>query len=400
MSHPLYGYMMSQPHAIALYDYPANHPDELPFQEGDAVVLLERVDDQWLMGRVGDKEGQFPQNFVHIIHPLHDELPSSAIDEIIDNVFEDILQEGNHVQRANFPQEKPDNLTGPRCRARFDFDGEGVGDLAFEDGDVIQLLAHCGNDWLRGQLGERVGMFPASFVEIIEDLPEGKGQGAVASAVGSDEMVALFDFDGEAGELSFQAGDKIKVLSKVNDQWLFGKCNGKEGSFPASFIDNIPDNLPLHVPSTPTKKSSTFHAEPKSYGIAIYNFEGEQDGDLGFKEGDRIEIVEHVGQDWLKGRLRGKEGSFPATFVQLDTEECSGAGDMDVPDHGTGLDTHAGLVCGVALFDFTGEAEGELNFKAGDEIILGSLVSEGSEWQWGEVHGKKGIFPAAFVDML
>ena len=43
-------------------------------QEGDTVLLLRRVDDQWLVGRVGDKEGIFPQNFVDIIHPLHDEV--------------------------------------------------------------------------------------------------------------------------------------------------------------------------------------------------------------------------------------------------------------------------------------------------------------------------------------
>ena len=38
------------------------------------MVLLKRVDEQWLMGKVGDKEGIFPQNFVDIIHPLHDEV--------------------------------------------------------------------------------------------------------------------------------------------------------------------------------------------------------------------------------------------------------------------------------------------------------------------------------------
>jgi hypothetical protein len=41
---------------------------------GDTVVLVKRVDAQWLMGKVGDKEGLFPQNFVDIIHPLHDEV--------------------------------------------------------------------------------------------------------------------------------------------------------------------------------------------------------------------------------------------------------------------------------------------------------------------------------------
>ena len=37
-------------------------------------MLIKRVDDQWLVGRVGDKEGMFPENFVDIIHPLNDEV--------------------------------------------------------------------------------------------------------------------------------------------------------------------------------------------------------------------------------------------------------------------------------------------------------------------------------------
>ena len=110
---------------------------------------------------------------------------------MIDGVFEDALQE------------KPDLLQGPRCRARFDFEGEGQGDLAFEDGDVIQLLAHCGDDWLKGELNGKVGIFPASFVEIIEDLPEDKEGPQTPRGTGS-EVTALFDFSGEAGELSFQ----------------------------------------------------------------------------------------------------------------------------------------------------------------------------------------------------
>ena len=129
------------------------------------------------------------------------QLPSSAMDDIIDGMFEEALQE------------KPDLLQGPRCRARFDFEGEGQGDLAFEDGDVIQLLSHCGDDWLKGELNGNVGMFPASFVEIIEDLPEQKGVHDGLTG-GGNEVTCLFDFSGEAGELSFQVCwlDRLKYV--------------------------------------------------------------------------------------------------------------------------------------------------------------------------------------------
>ena len=41
-----------------------------------------------------------------------------------------------------------------------------------------------------------------------------------------------------------QAGDKIRILSRVNEQWLFGETGGSKGSFPASFVDMVPSDLP------------------------------------------------------------------------------------------------------------------------------------------------------------
>ena len=97
-------------------------------------------------------------------------------------------------------EEKPDLIGhGPRCRARFDFDGEGPEDLVFEDGDVIKLLERVGPEWRKGELDGKVGLFPLSFVEIIEDLP---ADGATDET--SVVVKAMFDYDGQDDELSFQ----------------------------------------------------------------------------------------------------------------------------------------------------------------------------------------------------
>ena len=62
---------------------------------------------------------------------------------------------------------------GPRCCARFDYDGEDPADLAFAAGDIIRLVERVGNEWMKGELNGRVGMFPVGFVEVIEDIPPG-----------------------------------------------------------------------------------------------------------------------------------------------------------------------------------------------------------------------------------
>lgn len=61
--------------------------------------------------------------------------------------------------------------SGPRCVARFDFEGEHSDELSFSEGDVIKLKAYVGQEWARGQIGTLTGIFPLNFVEIVEDLP-------------------------------------------------------------------------------------------------------------------------------------------------------------------------------------------------------------------------------------
>ena len=42
----------------------------------------------------------------------------------------------------------------------------------------------------------------------------------------------------------------------MDDQWLFGQCGGNQGSFPASFVDAIPQDLPLYEPPTASQGPS------------------------------------------------------------------------------------------------------------------------------------------------
>ncbi|KAI9478223.1 MAG: hypothetical protein EXX96DRAFT_595641 [Benjaminiella poitrasii] len=52
---------------------------------------------------------------------------------------------------------------------------------------------------------------------------------------------------------------------------------------------------------------------------ALFNFAGEQDGDLAFHKGDIIMIVKKsdTQNDWWTGRMGSRQGIFPANFVEL-----------------------------------------------------------------------------------
>lgn len=57
---------------------------------------------------------------------------------------------------------------------------------------------------------------------------------------------------------------------------------------------------------------------PMHIVTALYDFGGNQPGDLSFREGDRIKVVQKTGStdDWWEGELGGVRGQFPANYVQ------------------------------------------------------------------------------------
>lgn len=36
----------------------------------------------------------------------------------------------------------------------------------------------------------------------------------------------------------------MSVLYRINDDWLYGEVNGRQGQFPANFLEFVPENLP------------------------------------------------------------------------------------------------------------------------------------------------------------
>lgn len=49
---------------------------------------------------------------------------------------------------------------------------------------------------------------------------------------------------------------------------------------------------------------------------ALYDFDPSEAGELAFKKGDVIAVLESVYKDWWKGSLRGQVGIFPLNYVE------------------------------------------------------------------------------------
>ncbi|XP_060509995.1 SH3 domain-containing protein 19 isoform X1 [Panthera onca] len=381
--HPLYRkYMLSVPHGIANEDIVSQNPGELSCKRGDVLVMLKQAENNYLECQKGEDIGRVHLSQIKIITPLDEHLRSRPNDP-------------SHPSRA----QKPVDNSAPHAVVLHDFPAEQVDDLHLTSGEIVYLLEKIDTDWYRGKCRNQTGIFPANYVKVIIDVPEGgkgKRESVSSHCVKGPRCIARFEYIGDQkDELSFSEGEIIILKEYVNEEWARGELRDRIGIFPLNFVELMEDH-PIsgaNISSTKTppkakKEDSGANSQDNSLSgewcEALHSFTAETSEDLAFRRGDRILILEHVDSDWYKGRLHDREGIFPAVFVRPCQAEAKSMSALALKGKKA-----------KALYDFHGENEDELSFKAGD--IITELESVDDDWMSGELMGKSGIFPKNYV---
>lgn len=192
--------------------------------------------------------------------------------------------------------------------------------------------------------------------------------------------MAKFEYKAtKATELSFHKGDTIVEVRKMAGEWWRGSCNGQRGYFPKSYVAVVGEGV------IEAQRGNVFHSEKPPLARAMFDFVGQSEQELTFKEGDVIGQV-NEGADktspWWQGTRGGRTGYFPREYVAL----------VDQKRRKTPYTANV-----VYRFDAR-DPKSQLSLAVGEMIEVLELCDEITGGWWvGRKGDKVGYFPANYA---
>ncbi|XP_022610858.1 endophilin-A2-like isoform X1 [Seriola dumerili] len=89
------------------------------------------------------------------------------------------------------------------------------------------------------------------------------------------------------------------------------------GYSPAATSPPAYSPAPVQNRGPSSQRNSVKSRPPEPCCKALYDFDPENDGELGFHEGDIITLVSQIDENWFEGSLRGRSGYFPNNYVEV-----------------------------------------------------------------------------------
>ncbi|KAL6740707.1 hypothetical protein Aduo_014038 [Ancylostoma duodenale] len=374
----------------ALFEFAARSEDELSFQPGDVILVFEShaAEPGWKAGQIRDKVGWFPEAFAEPIAPVNTAV-SQPIQNMPPNVTPspslDRIPEEAVVKSVSTPKEAapPEAATVIcKCVAQFPWKARNEGDLSFSKGDPIDIIEQQEMKWRGRKADGSIGWFPKSYVRIVN-------QGTAPSSQSSSVTQSLDQSTPVAG--SPTAGSATPTGKNATGSGSNSRQMSQSGS---SQQVNIPQSQSKHSIGSHSSKAAESHQAPTvEWYVAMFDFEAVEPTDLSLKVGDRIMVLERK-DDWWRGRCNGREGIFPANYVQ----KCESEPTLPRINSPTGAAIP--ILCRArAVADFEATAANQLSLKTGDVVCVREKSSTG--WWEGELvrdeHTYAGWFPGDYV---
>ncbi|CAG9784156.1 unnamed protein product [Diatraea saccharalis] len=255
--------------------------------------------------------------------------------------------------------------------AKYDYAAQGAQELDLRKNERYLLLDDSKHWWRVQNARSQSGYVPSNYVKkekpslfdsIKKKVKKGSGsktlpsnsspvRGGGADSPGARRVeptealgtaVVKYNYQAQQpDELSLTKGTRILILEKSNDGWWRGQYQGHTGWFPSNYTSEEGDNEdPVHTYAMAENVLDIV--------VALYSFTSNNEQELSFEKGDRLEIVERPPSDpeWYRARdSRGNVGLVPRNYLQeladYLTQPYSESGGGGAPASGAGLSGRA-----------------------------------------------------------
>ncbi|RAL01487.1 putative actin binding protein [Aspergillus ibericus CBS 121593] len=156
--------------------------------------------------------------------------------------------------------------------------------------------------------------------------------------------------------------------------------------------------------------------EKEIQAIVQYDYEKAEDNEIELREGEYVTNIEMVDQDWWLGsNAQGDRGLFPSNYVEVVANDHQTQDVSDDKDNKAEINSPVPVTrviespapapapapvnesTATALYDYEAAEDNELSFPEGAEIT--NVEFPDDDWWLGEYLGKKGLFPANYVQL-
>ncbi|EDW13056.1 uncharacterized protein Dmoj_GI21852, isoform C [Drosophila mojavensis] len=226
--------------------------------------------------------------------------------------------------------------------AKYDYAAQGAQELDLRKNERYLLLDDSKHWWRVQNSRNQSGYVPSNYVKkekpslfdsIKKKVKKGSGSKTLPNCSPSRQIesptmsrrlppdpaeaigTAIVKYNYQAqqpDELSLTKGTRILILEKSNDGWWRGQSGNAVGWFPSNYTTEDCDN------------DGEIHTYAMAENVldivvALYSFTSNNDQELSFEKGDRLEIVDRPASDpdWYKARNnQGQVGLVPRNYLQ------------------------------------------------------------------------------------
>ena len=120
-----------------------------------------------------------------------------------------------------------------KARALYSFRAETERELSFQAGNVLLVTGELDDNWLRGEIAGRAGIFPSSYVEFLAH-----------TNTGGLRVRARYNFRAKhPSELTMLRGETLVIEQSIDSNWVEVRLGQRTGLVPLSYLQSCEEEM-------------------------------------------------------------------------------------------------------------------------------------------------------------